>query len=188
MANPNFSVEKDMNLSNVNCESLEVGGDLTVGGLLVTVAGGALSTGSGAVSANNPVTVVDAAINPAVANTHYLVGPITVNRAVTMPAGTTAGQSIVFELVGLNANNADLVITCPANLAAGSTLVVAAAGTAQRGVVAGANNILTIAGDNNGGGGIGTTAVFTADGTTWRCTAVGYLSGNGSAADASAFS
>jgi len=34
MANPNFSVEKDMNLSSVNCETLEVGGDLTVGGAI----------------------------------------------------------------------------------------------------------------------------------------------------------
>ena len=34
MANPNFSVEKDMNLSTVNCETLEVGGDLTVGGTI----------------------------------------------------------------------------------------------------------------------------------------------------------
>ena len=35
MANvPNFSIEKDATLSNVNCESLQVGGDLTVGGAI----------------------------------------------------------------------------------------------------------------------------------------------------------
>ena len=186
MANPNFSVEKDMNLSNVNCESLEVGGDITVGGLLVTT--GAFSTGSGAVSANNPVTVVDAVINPAVANTRYLLGPNTANRAVAMPAGTTAGQQIVFQLVGNNGNNNDWVITTPAALSAGSYVLAANAGTAQIGAVAGAaDTILTIAGATNGGGGIGTTATYTADGTSWRCTEVGYLQGNGGNADQSAF-
>ena len=35
MANlPNFSVEKDMNLSDVNCEALQVAGDLNVGGTI----------------------------------------------------------------------------------------------------------------------------------------------------------
>ena len=34
MANPNFSVEKDVALSTVNCETAEVGGDLTVGGAI----------------------------------------------------------------------------------------------------------------------------------------------------------
>ena len=179
--NPNFSLNKDATLRDVNSTSLQVANNIMVGGNF--------GSNTGIVVAGQVVTVVDAVINPAVVNTRYLVGPITVNRAVTMPAGTTAGQTIVFELVGQNANNADLVITCPANLAAGSTLTSNSTGAAGPiGAVAGAGPVLTINGDTNGGGGIGSVAVFESDGTTWRCSTTLICQGDASVADASAFS
>lgn len=145
-------------------------------------------SGAGKSAPSNVVTVVDAAINPAVANTLYLVGPITANRAVTMPAGTTPGQVIEFLLVGPNGNTDDLIITCPAALAPGSTISGNTTNNPVGAVAAGGNTILTIAGDTNGGGGVGSRAVFVSTGTTWRCTANLIGQGDGSVADASAFS
>ena len=92
---PNFSVEKDVALSTVNCETLEVGGDLTVGGTLsgystrrvnlVNAAGTVRTTnltasdsgttfvllGTGAQTINLPVLpVLDGAATGAVGNTN----------------------------------------------------------------------------------------------------------------------
>ena len=53
---PNFSIEKDATLSDVNCETLQVGGDLTVGG--------AIRPGT---FTNRVLTLVDAAAASAVA-------------------------------------------------------------------------------------------------------------------------
>ena len=81
MANPNFSVEKDMNLSSVNCETLEVGGDLTVGG--------AIRPGT---FTNRVVTLVDAAAVGAITG-----GPVTVAQSGTtfvIPALTIGAQTL----------------------------------------------------------------------------------------------
>ena len=111
--NPNFSLNKDATLRDVNTVNLQVANNV--------LAGGTLGSNTGTITAGTVVTVVDAVINPAVVNTKYLLGPNTGNRAITMPAGTTAGQTIVFKLVGQNGNNNNWVITCPAAMAAGST-------------------------------------------------------------------
>jgi len=180
--NPNFSLNKDANLADVNAVDLQVTNNV--------LAGGTLGSNTGTVTAGTVVTVVDAVINPAVVNTKYLLGPNTATRAITMPAGTTAGQTIVFKLVGQNTNNNNWVITCPVAMAARSTLIANLnGGDGPTGAVAGgANTILTIAGDTNGGGGIGSVAVYQSTGVTWHCSATLVDQGNGSAADASAFS
>jgi len=81
MANPNFSVEKDMNLSSVNCETLEVGGDLTVGG--------AIRPGT---FTNRVVILVDAAAAGAITG-----GPVTVAQSGTtfvIPTLTNNNQTL----------------------------------------------------------------------------------------------
>ena len=59
MANPNFSVEKDMNLSSVNCETLEVGGDLTVGGAIRRIVVGVVEFPLAELVAGRTLTVAE---------------------------------------------------------------------------------------------------------------------------------
>ena len=89
-ATPNFSVEKDLSVSDVNCESLQVAGDLTVGGNVTaasftTVPTVVLSTG--------------ATLAPTVAQsgTTFLIAPAAAggSQAITLPAAV-AGLNYKF--------------------------------------------------------------------------------------------
>jgi len=187
--NPNFSLNKDANLADVNAVDVQAANNVLAGGSLYSSTGAVMSGGA---------VVVDAAINPAVANTTYLVGPITVNRAITLrPSTAGSNQTIKFKLVGANANNANLVFTsllaAPSvavnDFTNTSTLVSnSGAGNGPSSSLANNNNVFTLAGDNNGGGGIGSVVEFIQAGTTWQCKAHLVNQGNASVLDASAFS
>ena len=108
MANPNFSVEKDMNLSAVNCETLEVGGDLTVGG--------AIRPGT---FTNRVVTLTDAAaaaeigggpLTAAQSGTTFLVGALSVGpQTLTLPP---AQLGLNYKIIFTGATVSHLTITC----------------------------------------------------------------------------
>ena len=153
MATPNFSVEKDLSVSDVNCESLQVAGDLTVGGAIRpgTFTNRVVSLAANAAEALTAAQSGTTFVLNRAAGVAVTLPTAAVGLNYTFVVGTTAVGSYVVTGATTGENYQGTLLLIPGSSRSFAVAALSSHGAYNIPLAAGTDNTLTLTPVLNGG-------------------------------------